>query len=50
MKIHLEYTVDESVWGSAEDFQKMTDEEKIEIFLEDPIELIHKATWSFDFK
>jgi len=37
MKVIIEYTVDESLWGDAADFMKMSDEEKIEIFLEDPI-------------
>ena len=48
MKVILEYTVDESLWGDAQDFMEMSDEEKIEIFLEDPIELIHGAVWRFE--
>ena len=48
MKVIIEYTVDESLWGDAEDFIGMSDEEKIDIFMEDPIELINGAVWRFE--
>ena len=48
MKVIIEYEVDNSLWGDEEDLQAMTDEELAELFAEDPIDMIHNATWRFE--
>ena len=48
MKVILECKVDENIWCSAEQFTSMSDDEKIEFFMEDLMELINGAVWRFE--
>jgi hypothetical protein len=48
MKVILEYTVDESKWGPVEELWDLSDEQKIELFMEDTIGLINGAVWRFE--
>ena len=48
MKVIIEYTVDESLWGPVTDLMKLSVQERIKVFMEDPLELINGAVWRFE--
>lgn len=50
MKVFIEYEIDESIWGDEKDMKSLTDEQLINVFMGDPIEILGNAVWSFDFR